>query len=108
MSSREARPLRLSPRAEDDIVDILAYTQLTWGERQVDLYLEKVQAALATIAERFTIGHRRDDLPPTHRAYPVGSHIVIYRAMPDEASAEYIGVVRILHQRMSIGRHVQT
>ncbi|WP_434735706.1 type II toxin-antitoxin system RelE/ParE family toxin [Accumulibacter sp.] len=47
------------------------------------------------------LGHRRDDLPETHRLYLVGAHVIIYRA--DEA-----GVVRILHQRMSLTRHLRS
>lgn len=106
MLSRKALPLQLSPRAEEDIVDILAYTQRTWGEAQVDAYLEKIQKALATIAENFELGHRRSDLPPTHLAYLVGSHVIVYRAMPNKAHAQSVGVFRILHQRMSPARHI--
>lgn len=72
MSSRKALPLELSPQAAEDIVDILAYTQITWGEAQVDPYFEKIQKALATLAENFELGHSRSDLPPTHLAYLVG------------------------------------
>ena len=106
MSSRKPLPLQLSPQAEEDIVDILAYTQMTWGEVQVETYLEKIQKALATIADNFELGHGRSDLPSTHLAYLVGSHVIVYRAMPNKAHAETIGVFRILHQRMSLARHV--
>ena len=37
----------------------------------------------------------------THLAYLVGSHVIVFRER-----AGGIGVVRILHQRMSLGRHV--
>jgi toxin ParE1/3/4 len=106
MSSRNPLPLELSPAAEEDIVDILAYTQMTWGEAQVETYLEKIQKALETIAGNFELGHTRSDLPSTHLAYLVGSHVIIYRAMPNKAHAASIGVLRILHQRMSLARHV--
>jgi len=42
-----------------------------------------------------------DDLPSTHLAYLVGSHIIDYRVNVDS-----IGIVRILHQRMSLAKHV--
>jgi len=45
--------------------------------------------------------HRRDDLPDTHLAYLVGSHLIIYR---DQGTR--VAVARILHQRMSIARHL--
>ena len=41
------------------------------------------------------------DLPATHLAYLVGSHVIVYRV-----GADSLGVVRILHQRMSLARHV--
>ena len=66
MSFRKPLPLELSPEAEEVIVDILACTQMTWGEAQVEAYLEKIEKALETIAGNFELGHGRSDLPPTH------------------------------------------
>ena len=43
------------------------------------------------------IGHKRADIPPTHGAFLVGAHVIVYR-LDDQG----IGVVRILHQRMSL------
>ena len=57
MSSRKALPLKLSRKAEQDIVDILAYTAKTWGEPQFEIYLEKIEKALAAIGENFELGH---------------------------------------------------
>lgn len=95
------KPIWLSPRARQDFIDILRYTGETWGESQLVLYRNKVNDALIAIGLNPSIGHARSDLPPTHRAYLVGSHMIIYRD-----TADAIGIVRILHQRMSIGRHV--
>ena len=58
--------------------------------------------ALQAISCNPQLGHRRDDLPLTHQAYLVGSHIIVYRVRAKE-----IAVVRILHQRMSVGKHVE-
>lgn len=41
-----------------------------------------------------------DDLPSTHHAYLIGSHVIVYRMRGDG-----VAVVRILHQRMSLGKH---
>lgn len=46
-------------------------------------------------------GHSREDAPPAHRAYLVGSHVIVYRI-----GADSVGVVRILHLRMSLARSV--
>lgn len=101
MSSRKRPLLKLSPKARQDIVDILRYTGETWGENQLLVYRDKLNDALEAISRTPELGHSREDLPSTHLAYLVGSHIIVYRV-----SADSIGVVRILHQRMSITSHV--
>lgn len=106
MSSRKALPLKLSPKALQDIEDILRYTGETWGESQLLIYRDKIDAALLAIAQNLELGHPRGDLPPTHMAYLVGSHVIVYRVLPNKAHAASVGIVRILHQRMSLPRHV--
>lgn len=101
MSSRKALPLKLSPKAQQDFIDILRYTGETWGQPQLLVYRDKINEALQAIGQNAQLGHRRDDLPPGLRAYLVGSHVIVYRI-----EAASIGVVRILHQRMSLTRHV--
>ena len=93
--------IKLSPRARQDFVDILRYTGETWGQNQLLVYRDKIKDALTAIAENPEIGMHRDDLPSTHSAYLVGSHIIIYRIIDDS-----IGIVRILHQRMSVAQHI--
>ena len=103
MSSREALPLKLSSKARSDFVDILRYTGETWGQQQLATYRDKIDSALQAISRNPQLGHHRDDLPATHLAHMVGSHLIVYRVLDGDTS---IGVVRILHQRMSLGRHV--
>lgn len=90
----------LSPRARRDFIDILRFTGETWGERQLQVYRNKIDDALQLLAHNPALGRSSPDLPATHKLYFVGSHVVVYR---DQASV--IAVVRILHQRMSLGRH---
>jgi len=101
MSSRKQRKLTLSPKARQDFIDILRYTGKTWGRAQLLIYRDKINDALQAIGSNPQLGHHRDDLLPTHLAYLVGSHIIIYRP-----GADAVGVVRILHQRMSLAKHV--
>jgi len=93
--------LLLSPRARQDFIDILRYTGEKWGQAQLLIYRDKINDALQAILGNPQLGHRRDDLSPTHQTYLVGSHIIIYRVRGDS-----VAVVRILHQRMSLGKHV--
>ena len=101
MSSPKQRQLTLSPRAHQDFIDILRFTGETWGPDPLQTYGDKINDALHAIGENLQLGHLRDDLPPTHLAYLVGSHIIIYRVRGDA-----VAVVRILHQRMSPAKHV--
>jgi toxin ParE1/3/4 len=95
------KSLQLSPKARQDFVDILRYTGETWGQSQLLVYRDKIDDALKAISRNAELGHARDDLPSTHLAYLVGSHIIIYRI-----NADTIGIIRILHQRMSLAKHV--
>ncbi len=100
MSSRK-QLLKLSPKARQDIVDILRYTGETWGQNQLLVYRDKINDALEAISHTPELGHSHNELPSTHLVYLVGSHIIVYRISTDS-----IGIVRILHQRMSLVRHV--
>ncbi|NMG36651.1 hypothetical protein GRF61_19550 [Azoarcus sp. TTM-91] len=102
MSFPEAsRRIVLSPRAKQDFIDILRYTGETWGPEQLHAYRNKLNGALQRIARNPSIGNRAPELPETHRLYFIGSHVIIYRTQ--DAS---IAVVRILHQRMSLIKHL--
>lgn len=101
MSSRKPQPLKLSPKARQDFIDILRYTGETWGQAQLLVYRDKIDAALQSIGSNPQLGHRRADLPATHLACLVGAHVIVYRA-----GADGVGVVRILHQRMSLAKHI--
>ncbi|RJX18268.1 MAG: type II toxin-antitoxin system RelE/ParE family toxin [Desulforudis sp.] len=101
MSSRKPLPVRLSPRARLDFIDILRYTGETWGKDQLVTYRDKINEALLAVSRNPQLGHRREDLPPTYRTYLVESHIIIYRIFEN-----YLGVVRILHQRMGLTGHI--
>lgn len=101
MSSRKPQQLTLSPKAHQDFIDILRYTGETWGEKQLLTYRDKINEALQAITVNPQLGHHQDDLPSTHHAYLIGSHVIVYRMRGDG-----VAVVRILHQRMSLGKHI--
>lgn len=100
MSSPNYR-LVLSPKAEQDIEGILRYTGETWGDRQLIVYRDKIADALNGLLRNPGSGHLSADLPDTHRLYPVGSHVIVYRT-----NERIIEVIRILHRRMSLIRNV--
>lgn len=101
MSIPKALPVKLSPQARQDFIDILRYTGETWGKNQLLTYRDKLDKALQAISNNIQLGHPHVDLPATHRTYLVGSHMIVYRTDMDN-----IGVVRILHQRMNLKNHI--
>ena len=93
--------LKLSPEAQKDFTSILRYTGERWGHEQLLAYRDKLNDALMLLGQNPQLGHQSRELPGTHRLYFVGSHVIVYRTQQDITE-----VVRILHQRMSITRHM--
>jgi toxin ParE1/3/4 len=91
----------ISPRARADIDDIWNYTVGHWGERQAEIYLRLLEAAVDAVVSDPKVGPACDDVRPGYRKYRVGSHVLFYRA-----TANTVVVVRILHQRMDVERHL--
>lgn len=91
----------LSPRAQADLDEIWDFTAKRWGLDQAETYTRLLQGAIETIAAEPTRGRACDDIRAGYRKYPVGSHVLFYRKT--EAGTD---VVRILHQRMDVIRHL--
>ena len=51
MSSRKVLPVKLSPKARQDFIDILQYTGETWGEPQLLIYRNKINDALQALGQ---------------------------------------------------------
>ena len=91
----------VSPRAQADIDDIWEYTVEHWGLRQAEIYLRLIKEAVEAVAADPKVGRNCDDVRPGYRRYLVGSHVLFYRV-----TATAVVVVRILHQRMDVERHL--
>jgi toxin ParE1/3/4 len=100
MSSPNPR-LTLSPEAQKDLIGILRYSGEKWGLEQLAVYRDKLNDTLLLIERNPQIGHAGVGLPSMYLVYPVGSHVVVYRIRNDA-----VEVIRILHKRMSILRHL--
>jgi toxin ParE1/3/4 len=79
--------LILSPKAQQDVENILRYTGEQWGEKQISIYRDRLTGALETIPGNPASGHLNAELPETHRVYPVGSHVIVYRIQADVVGA---------------------
>lgn len=96
------KALVFSPRAEADIDDIYDYTEQHWGFEKAEVYTFELRDACRSLAE----GHRRgrkigDEIRRDYFVLFCNAHLIIYR----ETLGRII-VVRILHQRMNVRRHL--
>jgi len=82
-------------RAKIDLVDIWRYTCETWGESQADAYMDRIESALASVANHPFIGVDCDWLTKGLRRFTAGHHLIFYRVHDD-----WIELVRVLHQSM--------
>ena len=94
-----AGPL-FTPRAERDLEEIWAYSAEHWSTAQADGYLREIFAVADDLA-----GGRRKGRPVAVRSgyykLAVGSHVVYFQLVDDT-----VLIIRILHQRMDIDRHL--
>ena len=112
---------RLSAAAQEDIVQILAYTQVSFGEIARIRYERLLIAALRDIAaspERvgsvaraelgngirsYHLRHSRDRARTEHGIVQRPRHFLLYRTTP-----RIIGIGRVLHDAMELQRHLPT
>ena len=109
MAERKWR-VRLGAAAELDFANILKWTAENFGPRQSRIYRDTLVQAIRELVEGPDIANSkaRDEIMPGLRTLHVarhgrrGSHFLMYRV----ATKRTIEIVRILHDRMDLQRHV--
>ncbi|MGU3421925.1 type II toxin-antitoxin system RelE/ParE family toxin [Methylobacterium sp. D54C] len=94
--------VRLSAAARRDLSGIWTYSAKRWDEAQADRYVRQFADSFDGLARGAVKGRNADDIRTGYFKLAVGSHVVFYRM----GAAGVIEVVRILHQRMDIDRHL--
>ena len=92
----------LSPRARRDLSDIWDYSAERWGVAQADRYVRLIISACEDIAAGRVKGHSAEAIRTGYLRHSIGSHVVFFKMRRRSG----IEVVRILHQRMDVGRHL--
>jgi toxin ParE1/3/4 len=92
----------LSPAAQADLAEIWDYTCQRWGDDQAEKYVREIQRAIERIVGNPLIGRPCDQVREGYRRHAIGSHTLYYLV----ASHDLIDVVRILHNRMDVDRHL--
>ena len=91
-----------SPRAAEDVKDIVRYTKGRWGLEQARRYRQELELGLQKLSLSPNLGRNREDIASTIRSFRVGSHIAFYKADKDR-----IVVIRVLHSSMDVERAFQ-
>ncbi|MFD1246139.1 type II toxin-antitoxin system RelE/ParE family toxin [Paralysiella testudinis] len=94
-----AKPYRLSPLAEADLEEIWLYTLENWSIEQADTYHNGFVAAFEGLAAGTKQG--RPSVLPNFQKYFCGSHVIYFLEY-----ADHLDVIRILHQRQDVERHL--
>ena len=91
----------LSPAAQADLSEIWDYTTKQWGEAQAERYTRDIQATCEALGGGNLVSLSAEDIRAGYRKIGVGSHVMYYRER--EGTLE---IVRVLHRRMDVARHI--
>lgn len=92
--------LRFTPSARADLAGIWDYTARHWDADQADRYLDELHGVCLALAAG-EMASRPVDMRPGTRKARAGSHMVYVRE-----GADRLDVIRILHQRQDVERHL--
>ncbi|MEV8146243.1 type II toxin-antitoxin system RelE/ParE family toxin [Specibacter sp. NPDC078709] len=95
------KSIRLTPAAQQDLSSIWDFSQQRWDEKQAEIYISEMRAAIERIAADPHRGRACDEIREGYRRYGIGSHLIFYIEKNDS-----VDVIRILHQRMDLTRHL--
>ena len=91
----------LSSNAQESLKGIKAYSTEKFGQRQTNIYLEKLRDRMRALADNPKRGKARDKIKVGYYSYLEGSHMIYYKIL-----ADHIAIIDILHQSMEPTRHL--
>jgi len=90
-------PLRLTPRAGQDLTGIWEHGAAQWGEARADAYLRALAHLFDLIAEFPEMSPLRTEFTPPVRLHPHGAHLVVH--LEDTAG---VLVLRVISNRQDL------
>lgn len=92
---------RLTPAAERDLENIWLYTRQQWSAAQADRYINILAGVFAALAEAPETAPACDLICRGYRRRSVERHMIYFRV------TKYgVAIIRILHDRMDVPRHL--
>jgi len=92
---------KITAKARYDLLQIGRHTELKWGKTQRNHYLKQLDEAFNLIAVNPKIGKERSHVLTGYRSFQQGSHAVYYK------ESNVIEIIRVLHEQMDVGKHIQ-
>lgn len=92
---------RLTPDAQDDLIEIRRYTLQQWGAEQSQKYLREIRNTIGLLAETPALGKSRPEVGANVHSFPQGSHIIYY-----VVHNQQLVVFGVLHKRMAPLAHL--
>lgn len=93
---------RLTPDAQDDLIEIRRYTLEQWGEIQSIKYLSELRQTIRLLSEAPAIGKQCPDIGSDIYSFPSVSHIIYYTL-----SEQHLIVIGVLHKSMAPLSHLE-
>lgn len=87
--------LKITPKAESDLIGIWVYTCEEWGVDQADKYLDQMATGMKQLVNHPSLGTNYAHVLPGYRRLQVEHHVVFYQVLEPE-----VVVVRVLHEDM--------
>lgn len=94
--------LRVTPKAETDLIGIWAYTSEQWGPDQADMYLDLLEAGMKQLTLHPLLGVDYSHVLPGYRRLPVEHHGVFYKVVEPD-----VLVIRVLHDSIDAPAKLQ-
>lgn len=92
----------LTAKAKVDLKVIGRYTLKKWGREQRNRYLKKIDDAFQELSQDPGKGRNCDDIREGYQKYGIAKHFIFYRT----TGLRHIEIVRILHGRMNLEKHL--
>ena len=95
-------PVKRTPQAEADLIDIFLESAQRFGMKQADIYAAKLSACFELLDTLPSMARERLEISPPVRVHFHGSHVIAYAIDEDD-----IVILRVLHERCDWERELQ-
>ena len=95
--------IELTPKAHEDLSRIWDYSAHQWGKAQAETYIRNIGQTIESLLSSCNASQNVDFIRTGYRRIQSGSHVIFFKY-----ASETITVIRILHQKMDIEKHLST